>query len=614
MSQSWLCSFRRRLKLREKIAAGYLSVLSISMCGVLLGYWLSDYFEYKTIKTVDGISESLDLLNHLQVDLLRTQNYKYRLMSRSDSDSLKNSLDELKHHQEELRTTWLALQAQAKAPPTVYGVKNPASDPVQGFLVRNRNAFDTYFYNLERLLSDLEAQRLNSADSNVSILYLSESMSSIDMSGVDTLFEELRSLIQQTRAQANEASALIESTDLLSFYITSGFILASLGIAMLLIFRQSRAITSPLLALSQVARRVTDSQNFELQAPVLASDEVGDLAISMNKLISSVHDLLQQLESRNRDISKQKLSLEQALEALKAAQIQLIQSEKMSALGSLVAGVAHEINNPVSFIYGNIEHASQHIEDLFTLLSTYQSCYPEPPPAVRTCAEEIDLAFLSEDLHKVMQSMSIGAERINQIVLSLRTFSRMDESEYKTVDLHSGLDSTLLMLDHRLKANGSRSAIRVIKAYGDLPPVACYAGQINQVFMSILTNAIDALEEAKTRGGEIAIATSEQNSQVVIAIANNGPSIPAATQSKLFDPFFTTKAVGKGTGMGMAISYQIVVDKHGGQLLCESSIECGPKFTIRLPLVSASEARKRGLLEAVEEECISHQSTPNTPC
>ena len=255
----------------------------------------------------------------------------------------------------------------------------------------------------------------------------------------------------------------------------------------------------------------------------------------------------------------------------------------MSALGVLVAGVAHEINNPVSFIYGNIEHTSRYCQDLLTLLSIYQSCYPNPLPEIEECIEEIDLDFLSKDLPKTLESMQMGTERIKQIVLSLRTFSRMDEAEYKTVDLHQGLDSTLVILNHRVRESGQKFGIQITKNYGDIPLIACYAGQINQVFMNILANAIDALEEDHTPNAQITISTASQPEHIIVTIADNGPGIPKDIQSKIFDPFFTTKAVGKGTGMGMAISYQIIVDEHHGQLTCDTSSKNGTTFTIYLP-------------------------------
>ncbi|MBE9063353.1 sensor histidine kinase [cf. Phormidesmis sp. LEGE 11477] len=295
---------------------------------------------------------------------------------------------------------------------------------------------------------------------------------------------------------------------------------------------------------------------------------------------------IQELQTSKTKLRLRSQELEKALADVQAMQSRLLMAEKMSSLGVLVAGVAHEINNPVSFIYGNVEHTDQYIEDLLTLISVYQRCYPDPLLEVQSCAQAIDLDFLLEDLPKVLQSMRIGAERIRQIVLSLRTFSRMDEAEYKTVDLHDGLDSTLIILAHRTRANGRRPAIKIVKNYGNLPPVACYAGQMNQVFMNILVNAIDALEEAQIADAEITISTACQEEQAMITIADNGPGIEEEIRSKIFDPFFTTKPIGKGTGMGMAISYQLVVDRHRGQLLVESSKGEGTKFTISLPLSS----------------------------
>ncbi len=312
--------------------------------------------------------------------------------------------------------------------------------------------------------------------------------------------------------------------------------------------------------------------------------DLDQLCRSRQQAESLLSKTIQDLQSSRTALSQRGQELEQALEDVQAMQSRLLMSEKMSALGVLVAGVAHEINNPVGFIYGNIEHTDQYIQDLLKLVSVYQTCYPEPLPAVQECIKDIDLEFVAEDLPKTIKSMQIGAERIKEIVLSLRTFSRMDEAEYKTVNLHDGLDSTLVILGHRFKKTSQRPSIRVTKKYGNLPSVACYAGQMNQVFMNILANAVDALETARTTDAEIIISTAYQEEQVVVTISDNGPGISNTVQSKIFDPFFTTKAVGKGTGMGMAISYQIVVDKHRGQLLCKSVPNSGATFVIRLPL------------------------------
>jgi len=309
---------------------------------------------------------------------------------------------------------------------------------------------------------------------------------------------------------------------------------------------------------------------------------------------------LRQSEAQLREKADQ---LEQALNDLQETQSQLVQTEKMSSLGLLVAGIAHEINNPVSFIYGNIPHASQYAQDLLHLIDLFRQDYPEPAPGIQAEMEAIDLDFLIQDLPKLMDSMQIGAERIRQIIMTLRNFSRQDKVNREPVDLHQGLDNTLLLLQHRLKANASRPKIQVLKDYGNLNLVECYGGQINQVFMNILGNAIDALEAAQDQKQEsqnsdsspsvpaqtptptIRINTEARDGHtVVIRIADNGPGIPPQMQQKIFDPFFTTKSVGKGTGLGLSISYQIIVDNHGGQLKCFSQPGEGTEFWIELPV------------------------------
>ncbi len=290
--------------------------------------------------------------------------------------------------------------------------------------------------------------------------------------------------------------------------------------------------------------------------------------------------------------------LEQTLHELQQTQTKLIQSEKMSSLGQLVAGVAHEINNPVNFIYGNLVHAQEYTDDLLGLVHLYQQQYPQAIPEITAAVDAIELEFLAEDLPKLLSSMKVGAERIREIVRSLRNFSRLDEAEMKQVDLHAGIDSTLMILQNRLKAKPEHPGIKIIKEYGSLPKVECYVGQLNQVFMNILVNAIDALderdknrdlEECQNNPSVIRITTAMgDNHQVKIEIADNGPGIPSKLQNRLFDPFFTTKPVGKGTGLGLSISYQIVTEKHGGQLECRSNLGVGTAFLITIPIQPAN--------------------------
>lgn len=286
--------------------------------------------------------------------------------------------------------------------------------------------------------------------------------------------------------------------------------------------------------------------------------------------------------------------LEKTLQELQQTQAQLIQQEKMSSLGLLVAGVAHEVNNPINFIYGNIHHATAYTSDLLELVKLYQKQYLHPPSEISEYLENVDFDFLSKDLPQLLSSMKIGAERIVQIVQSLRNFSRLDESEMKPVNIHEGIDSTLLILQSRLKATADRPAIEIVKNYSNLPLVECYAGQLNQVFMNILANAIDALESYNLDRGPkaaeanpIAIAITTEYSipdKIIVRISDNGPGMAENVKKRLFDPFFTTKPVGKGTGLGLSISYKIVVEKHKGTLRCDSTPGLGTEFSIEIPL------------------------------
>ena len=375
----------------------------------------------------------------------------------------------------------------------------------------------------------------------------------------------------------------------------------------LIVIKITTLLTNRITYLTEATQKIA-SGDFSSQIYVNGNDEISILAQSFNYMTEQIALLLQKQEEINEEleISNQTLehrveirtlelndkntSLQETLQELQRTQAQVIQSEKMSSLGQMVAGVAHEINNPVSFVHGNLVPACEYAQDLIKIIELYQKYYPNPTEEIEAEIEAVELEFLKKDFVKLLDSMQNGTERIKNIVLSLRNFSRLDESEFKQVDIHEGIDSTLLILHNRLKSKPSHPEIEIIKQYSELPKIDCYAGQLNQVFMNILVNAIDALEDEikKDRdfNPQIRISTelSNQNNSIKINIADNGSGIPSAVKSKLFDPFFTTKDVGKGTGLGLSISYQIVVDKHHGKLSCNSSPGEGTEFIIEIPI------------------------------
>ncbi|MDY6784280.1 MAG: response regulator [Cyanobacteriota bacterium] len=315
--------------------------------------------------------------------------------------------------------------------------------------------------------------------------------------------------------------------------------------------------------------------------------------IQHEETLARIRVHLQLRDSQN--ILQQRTSeLSRALEELKQTQLQLMQNEKMSSLGQLVAGVAHEINNPTNFIHGNLPPAEEHIQDLMTFLELYGECYSPPHPKIQAWMEKVDVDYLKEDLPKLMNSLKVGSDRIRKLVLSLRNFSRLDESTFRAVNVHEGLESTLLILQHRLKVRPDHPGIQVIRDYDSLPLVECYPSQLNQVFMNLIGNAIDALEERDRRRSaedfrlcpsSITLRTQHlPHNAISICIADNGPGIEEHLRSQLFEPFFTTKPMGKGTGLGLSISYQIVTEKHGGKIYCQSAPGQGTEFAIEIPV------------------------------
>jgi len=326
----------------------------------------------------------------------------------------------------------------------------------------------------------------------------------------------------------------------------------------------------------------------------LLGAEIVERQLAESALQKAKAELEIRVEERTAELKQQTLHLAQTLSQLQRTQAKLIQIEKMSSLGQLVAGIAHEVNNPISFIYGNLTPASEYARSLLELADSYQEQYPDPSPPVKEKLQSVDLDFIREDLPKILSSMKTGADRISDLVKSLRNFARLDEAEMKLADIHEGIDSTLMLLQNRLNSKPGSPGIQIIKNYGNLLKVECYPGQLNQVFMNIVNNAIDALEEDSEEQpiapGELYPKIIKISTQILdgawveIRIVNNGSGMTEAVLAQIFDPFFTTKPVGKGTGLGLSIAYQIITERHQGELQCISAPGQGTEFIIKIPI------------------------------
>lgn len=372
------------------------------------------------------------------------------------------------------------------------------------------------------------------------------------------------------------------------------------------------------ITIREEAQEKLQLAHFELEK------QAQELMVTNQKLeetLAQLQAIQEQLEKQNKVLQESTQqeqekaeALAAALEQLKFTQSQLIQNEKMSALGRIVAGVAHEINNPLCFISGNLFYVSEYLQDLIKIIEAYQENYPDSITKIKEIESEIDLEFILEDSARLMKSMAVGTQRLQELVFSLKNFSRQNDSELKPVDIHENIDNTLMILQHRLKAVGDRPEIQVIKDYDLLPKVTCYGSQLSQVFMNLLSNAIDALEtqpsprritihtasisnyKSEDRGSNSSKKNSHHNHEdvqdrkkesIIIMITDNGSGINKEIQRNIFDPFFTTKPVGSGTGLGLSISHQIVVEKHGGKLDCISAPGFGTTFVVEIPLCCA---------------------------
>jgi signal transduction histidine kinase len=595
-----LSGFSYNWSITKKIGYSYTIVIGTTLIGIISGSFIAYYYELAAYKKLNLSYQQQYLLKDLENDVTRARLHPQRLFNvledsvwlefeknrfLTDVNHINQQLSEIENfannHSQDLATNFQSFH---------------------NLVTAYKENIELYNKNIQLLWKEIESRDSNDLPLNKLLAFLKQK----EIININIKFErksdELIQMIVYAEKQQQQASQSFNDARNLRLQLVGISILISTAIAAMIALLTSRLIARPLQSVTNIARKITQESNFQLRAKISSHDEIGTLANSLNQLVEWVGDytealeisrqtLEQRVEERTYELQQAHHTLEQrvdertqelkiTLKELQETQGQLIQTEKMSSLGQMVAGIAHEINNPVNFIYGNIECADGYINDLLHLVNLYQQQYPDPDFIIADTIEEIDLNFISKDLVNLLASMKMGAQRIREIVLSLRNFSRLDEADMKDVDIHEGIDNTLLILNYRLKLG-----VEVIKEYGKLPLIECYPAQLNQVFMNIISNAIDALlEHSNQINKQITILTTRlDNNHIKVQIHDNGPGIPPEIIKRLFDPFFTTKPVGKGTGLGLSICYKII-EKHQGKIEVLSELSQGTDFIIILPI------------------------------
>ena len=583
---NWLNYFILRLSIAQKISYGYSLAIGIAILGATLGLLGGDYYQRKAQEQLSIAERQKNLLGNLENAVGTVRLHPQRLVTVL-GESIWFDYETAKFFREVEQVNATVAEFEAfidKNPHNIVANATELKLLLKGYKT-NTLIYTQLTHSLWQEIdpANLKPEEIATAQQEILTAITAKKATEVSVK-FDRLSESLTHLETAAATQQMQAHSKLKQAEALRWQIIVTSMLLSVAIGVALALLVTRAIARPLEAVTFVAKAVTQEGNFALQAPVTTEDEVGSLATSLNQLVQWVGEHTRALElarqTLEQRVEERTQELQEALQNLKETQVQLIQTEKMSSLGQLVSGVAHEINNPINFIQGNLVYANEYAQELLRIIDLYQQEYPNLRAALQDQIDASHLDFIKTDLPKLVASMEMGTERIQKIVQSLRNFSRLDEAELKVVNIHEGIDNTLLILNHRLKYG-----IEVVKKYGDLPLIPCYPAQLNQVFMNILANAIDALiaEEAQLVK-QIVIETQKVDSkQIRVGIWNNGSKIPYEIRDKLFDPFFTTKPVGQGRGLGLTICYQIV-ERHGGKIEVISEPGQGTEFAIVLPL------------------------------
>ncbi|MEM9819310.1 MAG: ATP-binding protein [Cyanobacteria bacterium P01_D01_bin.6] len=533
------------------------------MTGVYVSHAQQDYAQL----LMEDVEEELELPTRIQEQFLIAEANQGKLPSLlNDSEAWQDHVQRFEMAIANAEQAWGALKGSYTESATTVVETEEELKAIEGLIKKYDPLLAHYHRRVSKLIAEIDTAQISAEDQVAFQAALADINSKALRKSLDGFDAGLNDFIEVVLEERVEAETALAQAEQLREWITFGSLTTAVLLSILLSFLISRTITQPLKSSAKVAQQVIDEANFDLQAPVTSHDEVGQLTQVLNLLIQRVKTLLKEQE---------------------ASKNLMVHNEKMASLGKLVAGVAHEINNPVTFIHGNLRPIQTYTDDLLDLIERYQQEYPQPSPTLQDAIENADLDFLQEDLEKILTSMKVGSDRIRDIVLLLRNFSRLDESERKAVFLHDGIESTLMMLQHRLDPHPDSPEIKLSRNYDSaVPAVECYASQLNQVFMNLIANAIDALETDNANACPTITIRTGMNSagQIFVQISDNGPGIPAEIQNQIFDPFFTTKPVGKGTGLGLAIIHKIVVEQHGGQITCKSGEGEGTTFTITLPM------------------------------